>query len=166
MAGLLISTCIPEFDSCVWDTSWFTYALLIGSIGERMALHPDHCHGHYRKEYSQINSPTKLKICLSKQKLNSKLSKNRTIKKTSMIVEYLILLFILKSLIFESLLHGRCPTKHPQTRVQSNFRDCAVQPLLCHCFVHAKWPTLAWFVCIKLETSSRGITFFCELKLW
>ena len=127
-----------------------------------MALHPDHCHGHYRKEYSQINSPTKLKICLSKQKLNSKLSKNRTIKKTSMIVGYLIL----KSLIFESLLHGRCPTKHPQTRVQSNFRDCAVQPLLCHCFVHAKWPTLAWFVCIKLETSSRGITFFCELKLW
>ena len=34
----------------------------------------------------------------------------------------------------------------------SNFRDCAVRPLLRHCFAHAKWPTLA---CL------RGITFTC-----
>ena len=31
----------------------------------------------------------------------------------------------------------------------SNFRICTVRSSLRHCFVHAKCPTLAWFVCIN-----------------
>ena len=42
----------------------------------------------------------------------------------------------------------------------SNFRDCATRSLIRHYFVHTKWPTLAWFVCIN-KSSSRGITFTC-----
>ena len=36
----------------------------------------------------------------------------------------------------------------------SNIRDCAVRPLLRHCFVQAKWLTLAWFICINKRHSA------------
>ena len=40
---------------------------------------------------------------------------------------------------------------------EGRFRDCAVQVLLRHCFVHAKWPTLAWFVCTKKKSEASVI---------
>ena len=38
----------------------------------------------------------------------------------------------------------------------SNFRDCAVQPLLRHSFVHAKWPTLAQAFMVFSEIAIIG----------
>ena len=37
---------------------------------------------------------------------------------------------------------------------QSSFPNFSLQPLLRHCFVHAKWSTLAWLVCIKVARNT------------
>ena len=51
------------------------------------------------------------------------------------------------------------------TVIADSFRDCAVQPLLRHCFLQARWPTLAWFVCHQaVESPSHGHRFSVNLN--
>ena len=53
------------------------------------------------------------------------------------------------------------------------FQDCAVQPSYAIDLYHAKWPTLAWFVFVKQETSFAHVIIFkwnqfhmCTVLLW